>query len=374
MKVKCLKENFRKAINLTEKAVVFNSSLPILKNILIKENEGKVSAIATNLEMAIISLFNGKIEENGHNTLTVPANILSGVLSNITEEKINFEIKEQDLILKTEKYKTIIHGLPADDFPIIPKIKGENSIEIESEILKNGLASILNIVSPAETKPEISGILFDYEKNIIKLAATDSFRLGEKTINKDYFNSNIKEKIKFIIPIKAVQELIRILDILGPNEEKIKIQFDSNQIMFDLQDTQLISRLVNAKFPDYESIVPKSFRTQIFAGKNELIQSLKLTSIFTGRINDVRLKIPENLKNIEVFSQESAVGEGSAFIDAKIQGEPLEIVFNYKYFIDGLKNIQNETILLGLNESSKPAFCKGTEDDSYFYILMPIKN
>ena len=206
---------------------------------------------------------------------------------------------------------------------------------------------------------------------MLKLVATDSFRLAEKNIYNNQFNSNFNRGFKIIIPIKTVQEVIRIFS----NEEPINIYIDPNQISFKNDNLELISRLIDGEYPDYEQIIPKNEDVEIVINKNHFINSLKLVSNFSSKINDIKLKLGEGKKNLEVYSANQYLGENNYFIPIKLKGKDFgEVKFNWRYLLDGLKNIDSENVIFNINGDIKPAVLKSTEDTSYFYILMPIKS
>lgn len=345
-----------------------NTGLPILKNVLIQTADGKIKLTTTNLEIAATSTIPGKVINNGE--ITVPVGIFRDLITNLQSERIVLESKKTELIIKTDNYSATIHGLPSDDFPIIPKIQNQkNFIEIKSGILKNALEKVVISAQFSELRPELSSVLFDFSVDEIKLAATDSFRLSESTISKNQFFTNRENSFRALIPLKTSQELLKILkeDLI------LKIQNDPNQILFETEEFQLISRLIDGNFPDYSGIIPKEFDTTATVDKEELLNALRLTSIFSPKVNEVRVKILDAKKGVlEIFSTEQSLGENNCLLPAKIQGKPQEISFNWRYLSDGLKVINSRDVFWGVNKENKPALLKTPGDTSYFYILMPI--
>ena len=366
-----LKENIKKIVSIVNRATSTGGNLPVLKNILFEKENNYLTLSATDLEIAIKSWIPLKIKEH-FSPLVIPGNILVDVLNLIPEEKIEIEFKKEGLILKSKNFKTKINSQNVSDFPIFPKIKKENPIKIDTQILKNALNSVIGATSVTSVRSDLTGILFYLTKENLKFVATDSFRLAQKIVDKNFYQTKIKEEVKLLIPQKTVQELIKIIDLFD-NLSFLDIYFDPNQIAFDFQNTILISRLVNASFPEYQEIIPKKFDTQIILSKENLISGIKLTSLFSSRINDLKFKIPTTLKNLELIAQDSVSGENILYLDGKIEGSPQEIIFNYKYLLDGLKPIKSENVFLGINKNSKPSLIKDVEDDTYIYILMPIK-
>ncbi len=369
MRLIILNNNLKEALRSVEGAIGDNLNLPILKNILIKSEDNKINFSATNLELAVSYWAPGKIIEGG--SLTIPLNIFSNIVNNLTTERITLENKNYNLLIKTDNYEATVQGLNPEDFPIIPKINhSDKSIKINSGVLKSALLKIINSIQYSEIRPEINGCLFSCQIDYLKLTGTDSFRLSEKTISAEEFKSNFEEGFEIIIPLKTIQEILKTV----PNDSELNIFINQNQILFKTEELEIISRLIDGKFPDYQSIIPQELKSELVINKSELVNALKLTSIFSGRVNEIKLKIGENKKFLEIYSADSAVGENHYLLPAKINGHNLNIAFNGKYLLDGLKSLEDKEIILGFNNDNQPAVVKSPADKNWFYILMPIKS
>jgi DNA polymerase-3 subunit beta len=345
------------------------STLPILKNFLIETVDNKIKLTMTNLEMAVTTFIPGKVIENG--SLTVPFGIFNSIINNIQAERINLEEKGNNLIIKTDNYQAKIQGNKKEEFPIIPQIKNkELFLEIPIANLKKSLSALAGAAQISEIKPELGGIFFDFQINNLKLAATDSFRLAEKTIPNTQFKSNIEDVFRAIVPLKTIQEVVRVFK---DDEDKISVNFDQSQIFLKTENTEIISRLIGGNFPDYQPIIPQSFETEVILNKDQLVNALKLTGSFTDRLNEIKIIVGEKTKNIEVCSSSQVLGESQYLIPAKTKGQSLEIIFNWRFLLDGIKVLDSEDIFLGLNGHNKAALIKSPGDISYFYVLMPIK-
>lgn len=368
MKVIILKNNLKEGLNNVGRAVTENINLPILKSVLIKTFNNKIKLISTNLELAITQLISGKIIEDGD--LTTPFSVLNNIIINSDDERIELESKNNNLFLKTTNYEANIQGLSSEEFPIIPKIENnENFIKIDSLLFKDSLFKIINAAQISEIRPEISGVLFDFQISNLKLVTTDSFRLAEKTLFDKDFKSSFQQGFKIIIPLKTIQEIIKIL-----SGGDLYIYIDPNQILFKNNDLEIISRLIDGEYPDYDPILPKELKTECFLNKEQFLNAIKLVSNFSGRVNDIRIKTKDKGRLVEVFSANSYLGENKYLIPAKTNGDDFDVAFNWRYLMDGLKNFDSEEVVFGVNGEQKPAIIKSIQDISYFYILMPIKN
>jgi len=365
MQLICLQENFKKVLNIAERIIGRSLTLPILNNILLSTEKNKLKISSTNLEIGINCWLSGKIEKEG--SITVPAKLISSFVNNLPNKKILLKTKNNQLEVKCENYKSVINSLSSDDFPIIPKITENPLIKIKGSVLKNNFAQVVDMVSFSESRPEISGVYMEFNNNSIKLAATDSFRLAEKNIE---INDKKLNKQFIIIPQKTVQELIRIL---GEDDIDVDIILSHNQVLFDLGDVQIISRLIDGQYPDYQQIIPDKFITQVVVNKAELINNIKIASLFSEKNNNINFSIKPDKSIIEVSAKSGDIGENKSQLEAKIEGKGLDIILNSRYFLDGLNNIFSDKVIIGLNADTKPVVVRPFGDINYTYVIMPIK-
>lgn len=367
MKFIIIKSNIKDGLSIVERAVTENQNLPILRNILIEADNNKIKITATNLEIAINCFIPGKVIENGK--ITAPASTLLGIINNLQSERLNFESKNNNLIIKTDNYEANIQSLPTSEFPITPKIKDTSEyIELKEVVLKNALEEVFIAGEFSDLRPELNSILFDYLVDSVKIVATDSFRLSEKTIKKDQFKSNRENKFKITIPLKTASELIKILK----KEDVVRIYHDDNQVLFQAPNFSILSRLNEGNFPEYGAIVPKKFGLEITLDRQEFLNALKLTSVFGYKNSEVKIKISDNKKSLEISSADQAVGENKYLLPARINGKGGEIVFNWHYLSEVLKILNSSEVFFGINDENEPALLRPVGDDSYFYILKPI--
>ena len=375
MNLICFKENLKRNLDNVLRIIKYNSTLPILNNFLLSTEKGMLKISSTDLEIGFTSLIPSKVLKDG--SITVPAQLLSQFVNNLPNKNINFEVKDFKLYLNCDNIKASINGLNAEDFPIIPKVKNDSVLTINSKMFKNSLNYVINSSAISDARPEISSIYIKINPDQIKFIATDSFRLAHKTIfvlsddNKEKIKINFEKSRNIILPLRTAGELLRIL---GDQNDDVKIIIDQNQILFDLDNTQLISRLVEGNYPDYEAIIPKSSETKCYLSKNDLEESIKLAGCFSSKLNDITMKTNSEKSQMEIFSNNSEYGNHHAKIDSEIKGKDIAIVFNWHYFLDGLKNIDEDELILEFNGDQKPAVIKPAKNADFFYILMPIRN
>lgn len=370
MKITILKNNLKNGLGVVGCAIAENNNLPVLRNVLIKTSGDHITLSATNLEIGVTTNVAGKIIEAG--AISVPFATLYNIVSNLQHERIDCEVKQNTLYLSTDSYDAKIQGVPENDFPIIPKPqKPSATIEFPAQVLTEAFGQVVNAAQVSEVMPEISGALMFNDANTCKLVATDSFRLAEKTIFEQYAGKKEGDGFRAIIPLKTVQEAARIFS----GAEMVRISFDSAQILFKTAATELVSRAIDGKYPDYQQIVPKTSETEALIEKEPLLNALKLVSSFSGKINDVYLTVDAAKKTLAAHSANQLLGENNYLIPAKIKGPDIKsVAFNWRYLVDGLRAIRGNQALLAFNGDAKPAVVRSPEDASYFYIIMPIRN
>lgn len=366
MKAVVIRGNLKEGISLVERAAGENLNLPILRNVRISALEGRLSLTATNLELAVTCVIPGKVIADG--SLTVPLSALGSLIANLPTERINLEAKNNNLHLATDSYEGTVVGLPAEDYPVIPKLEESNgSLKIEGGLFKSSLEQVSAAAQTSDLRPELSSVLFDFSLDHLKLVATDTFRLAEKTITKGKFTTTFKEPFRVLVPIRTVQEIIRAVR----EDEMLDIQFDRSQILIKTDRFEMISRLIEGVFPDYKHILPKDFTLQTTLSRGEFLSALKLMGVLGSRTNEIKLGLAKNHKGLEISAKDQGVGEGSYILPAKIQGTAGVVTFNWKYLSDGLRVLGVDDVFLGLNEE-KPAILKDIKDSSFFYILAPL--
>lgn len=375
MKLIIPQEKLKEGLNIVERISSKSLTLPILNNILISTEKSFLNLSATDLEIGINWWGLAKIEKEGK--ITISSRLFSNFINLLPNEKIEIKTENNDIFIECKNYKTKIKGIEADEFPIIPKISKKEFITINSSFFCQNISQIVDIPVLSTTKPEISGIYFLFQKNLITVAATDSFRLGEKKIIIKENNNSLENDYSLILPQKTVKEII---NIFSDKEEDLNIYFSSNQIMFESfitelkhPEIQIISRLIDGEYPNYKEIIPSKFETQIIVNKNEFINQLKLASLFSGKTNEIIIKTNIDKNEINILSQNQGIGEYKSSILSKIKGKEVEVCFNYKFLLDAFLNIKSSEVVIELNGDSGPGVLKPIGDDSYLYVVMPIK-
>jgi DNA polymerase-3 subunit beta len=378
MKITLLTKTLRKGLTIVEKIAGRVSTLPILNNVLIEQEQNFIKLSTTDLELGIQWWGLCKAEKDGK--ITVPAKFFSQLVGSLSDEKIDIEERNKTLHIESKNFKTQIKGFSADDFPIIPTFLKDLYVEINSKKLKDGLMDVIDFTSLSQVRPEISGVYFSFKDDCLKLVTTDSFRLAEKTLafsgKKEEYNNLFKKEINFILPQKTAKELI---SVLSDTVKNVKIYLSESQVMFEttLQETDhpevnLVSRLIEGEYPTYQEIIPRESQTKIVLDKEEFSKQIKIASLFGGKINEIKIKADSDTREMEILSQDPDIGESKSNLPAKIEGDKVNAAFNWKFVLDGLNKIKSSEVFFGLHDNKGPAVLKPIGDPSYLYVVMPI--
>src|SRR6266498_1097583 len=363
MKLIVSQKNLRRALGIVERVVSKNVSLPILSNILLKTEQGRLKIATTNLEIGTNVLIGAKIEEVGE--IAIPGRIMGDFINNLYVDNITLTTKNNSLFIQAEHIKTKILGFDTKEYPIIPRIKEGPIAVLEAKILKNAFTTIFDSIAVSETRPELAGLFLQFKPDKLILAATDSFRLTEKII---YLKSNHNQSI--IIPKNTVAELIRIS---GEAQGDIEIRISDNQVSFTGEDFELLSRLIDGSYPDYSKVIPEKFVAKALVETQLLEQNIRLAGLFSSSISDVKIECKE--EEMTISAKNSDKGEVETAVPAVLKGEPFEISLNFHYLLDGLKIMNSDKAVIEFTGSGSPLVIRpAQEKNELVYLIMPLRN
>jgi len=306
------------------------------------------------------------VEEDGE--ITVVSKTLTDLVSNLPNKNINLETKDTQLLIETENYHTSVKTLPAEEFPLIPKVDGGNRLNLDAQELKNAIDQVYFSASTNQTQPEISGVLFAQEGDVLRIVATDRYRLAE-------FKLKLQEPVKnnqdVIVPQKTVVELSRII---GNQKGFVEMFFSETQVSINFNDTQIISRLVDGQYPDYRQIIPASFSTTANTEKAQLIAALRTASVFSQGNNSVKLEVFSSKQQLVLAAESSDLGKSAVELPAKVEGGDVSLILNYHYLLDCLTGLDSKNIIIKMIDDSSPSLVVPEEKNDYIYLVMPIKS
>lgn len=363
MKLECSVEKIKNGISQVERITGKNLTLPILSSVLLIASGKFLKLRSTNLSLGIEINIPAKIEKEG--VTAISGSVLNNIFSNVFQnDNVFLGEVNGNLLIKTKKSQIKLKCQPSDDFPTIPRVSG-SSFEIESKKLIDGIKSVYYSSSLSDIKPEISSVFIYTNNDHLVFVSTDSFRLAEKKIKV----GKIEEITGILIPFKNIAEILRVF---GEFSGSVEVCFNKNQISFSAENIYLTSRIIDGVFPDYRQIIPKNSTTSVVVLKQDLLSALKISNIFSDKFNQVNLNINPKEKIFELSSQNNDIGENKTYLDSALEGESVELGFNYKYFLDCFASINTDSISIKLAGSTRPMVISPVSDTSFTYLIMPM--
>ncbi len=363
MKLQVTQENLNRALGSVARVANSRGTLPILANVLIKTNNNRLSLAATNLDIAITHYIGAKVKTEG--SITVPARLMQDFVGSLPDGVIELDLQETKLHVTTDQYKSVVNGIIADDFPIMPAIGEGKKWTIPSNIFKKALQQVVFSASNDETRPVLTGILLQTHNNKLYMAATDSYRLAEKQLGVN------KQDIHLLVPSSAMQDLLRIL---SDSDEELEITYDDQQALFKVGDIELVTRLLEGKYPDYRKLIPEKFTTKAVLKRADLLNVTKVSSLFAREsAGSVTIAVDEDSGQLSIRSVASQLGENTASASATVTGSGT-ITLNSRYLLDALGAISGDEITFGFNGKLEPTLLQGSDGTDYQHIIMPLKS
>lgn len=353
-----------------------NVNLPILGNVLLKTESGSLKLSATNLEMAINATVRGKVEVEGE--YSVPAKLFLDYVSLLPTGKVELVLTEEGFEVRAGEQETVLKGMPASEFPLLPKLAREAGYELQAEPLRRALSQVVFAVSASQSRPELSGVSCyfgnQYGDRQAAFAATDSYRLAERLVP---FTGATKES-RHIVPARAFIEVSRILgsykDELGAPEQAT-FHFTDNQFVMTFGNVELISRLIEGSFPDYRQIIPTAYRTEAVMPRAELQKAVRAASLFSRQgLFDVNVMLDPGTGLCTVQSADQGTGKTKTSLKADIKGIANEVTLNYRYLGDGLSAMSTDKVRIKqIDGANALLLVPEGASEPYQYVIMPIR-
>lgn len=366
MEIEVTQEKLSKALNNVSRIAVGKVTLPVLNNVLIRVDDGKVSLITTNLDMAIVDFLPVSSSKNG--VTTVPAKLLAEFVSNLPRgEKIKITTSGTKVIISAGKYTSTINGSPADDFPELPEIDEKNAVvfKIGADEFKNGISSVAIASSNDLTRPALTGIYFNTADKVLCAAATDGYRLAERKLIK-----NVESDVSVVVPASSLQEVLRAIN---DSVEEVEISFNDDLVRFRLGEIEIISKLIDASFPDYRRLIPKDNDIKLELNREELIRITKLAALFARSVNGSITCEAKKPNNFIVKSIASELGENDSIIETEVEIEG-KIRLNARFLIDALNVLDDTAITFDFSSRMAPVILRNKKNQDYTHIVMPLNS
>ncbi|MDQ3328361.1 MAG: DNA polymerase III subunit beta [Chloroflexota bacterium] len=366
-----MQDNLNRGLSVVSRAVSARSTLPILGNILLSTDNGRLKLAATNLELGITTWIGAEVEQEG--TITIPARLLTDFVNTLPSEKVIIEVTGGHKVRVSAGHSSAdIHGMDAEDFPVIPTVTDEPTVKIEPGLLKEMISQVAFAAASDDSRPVLAGVLVKFESGNLTMAAADGFRLAVKEHEVEVDTT----EISVIVPAKALDALARLI---GDAEEKVEITVTPNrsQILFHSENVDIISRLVDGNFPNYTQIVPKQHETRTVVDTQEFLRATRRAFIFArDSQNVVRLQLEpgDDLTpgRILITATAAEMGSGEDELQATIEGAGGQIAFNAKYLADVLAVVTTGQVALETQTANAPGVIKPIGNGSYTHVIMPM--
>lgn len=372
MKLSLLQENLNLALTHLSRFISTKNQLPILSNILFQTDDGRLKLSATNLELALNYWIGAKIETEG--SITVPSKEIVEFVSYLPTGKIDLSLSKNNLLeLSSPKAQSTFATSPTDDFPDTSSKNKKYTFTLDSDLLLKTIDQISYAAATDDSRPVLTATLWQIKSDSYSCVTTDGFRLSLKQ-NKLVNPVNIdgQDSVTFLIPTRGLIELSR----LAKNSKTIEVGLtnDERQLVFVLDDLDILCRLIEGDYPDYNKIIPQGHKIRLSADKIEFAQALRIASVFARQsANVVKFSISKN--KLELTANAPQIGQNKTFLDVNTDGEDvnLQIAFNYKFVSDFVNASQGDNIVIELNDPLSPASFLDESDPNFTHIIMPVR-
>ncbi len=363
MKLQVTQENLSKALGSVSRVASSRGTLPILSNVLLKTIDGRLSIAATNLDIAITHFIGSKVSDNG--AITVPARLMQDFVSSLPSGVIELKLEDNKLNISTEKYQSVINGVSAEDYPVMPAIEKGIGWKIPGKLLKHSLQQVIIAASSDEARPVLTGVYWHTHDGKLYMVATDSYRLAEKAV------MNSTQDINLLIPASALQDLLRVL---GEYEDDVVVTHDDQQVLFKVGDVELVTRLIEGTYPDYRKLIPRTFASTANLKKTDFVNITKVSSLFAREsAGSITIQNDESSKQVSIRSIASQLGENTASATAEIKGDGV-ITLNSRYVLDALHALSGDDAQFAFNGKVEPCILTSPSEKDYTHVVMPLKS
>jgi DNA polymerase-3 subunit beta len=363
-------ENLARGLQVVSRAVSAKSTLAVLNNVLLRTEDGGLKLTASNLEIGLSYWVPGKIEAEG--AVTVPARLLTDIVVGLPPmDSVSLELQAQDTLhITAGRFETHVKGMDAEEFPASMPAPGERpTTRISQNTLRVALSEVTFAAATDEARPILTGVLSRMDGNQLTLAAADNYRIAVKTIA---ILDPVAETT-IVVPARSLHELSRVLSESDESVDVVLVQ-SRNQVLFHMAGVDLVSRLIDGQFPNYQQVLPKSHTTKATVDREQLLQAVRLASLIaSSSANIVKLHISKETETGLTVSAAADIGDNRSDVEAQVEGDGTTIAFNARYLIDVLTNVAAEQFSIELNGPLSPGVLRPVGDSQYVHVVMPVK-
>jgi DNA polymerase-3 subunit beta len=376
MKLTCLPEKLNEGLAAVGRVVAARSTLPVLGNVLLATEGGQLKLAATNLELTIVCWVGAKVEEEG--SITLPARLLQDYVGLLTAgEQLQVVLQGTRAHLSCGRFEANISGIDAEEFPAIPSVGGGTSFKLTAPRLKEAIQQVVFAAAPDDSRPVLAGVLMQVVGGKLTMAAADGFRLAVRKL--DLGDADVPD-LSMIVPAKALTEVARGLPADDEVEVEIAVTPDQSQVLFKHRQAEIVSRLIEGQFPDFNRIIPRDTKTRVTLQTADFLRATKAAQVF-ARDNSmiVRLNLvpaeggDEALGKVTVAATSSEIGDNTGDVDASVEGDAMQVAFNGKYLRDALEALDAQQVFLEVTGPASPGLIRpASGPNGYQQVIMPM--
>ncbi len=373
MKVSVLQDKLAKGLSIVGKAVENRPTLPVLGNVLLATEDARLKLAATNLEMSITTWIGAKVEREG--SITLPSKTLADLVNNLAQERVDLTLDNanQTVHIKCGATTSDVKGIDAGEFPLVPQ-GGDDDVSIPGKVLKDMINQTVFAAAKEDNRPILTGILTQFDGNVMTMAAADGYRLAVRTTE---IEQEFKKRVDLVIPARALAEVARII---SDEDEAVTITLPKERdvVLFHLKHTDVASQLLEGKFPDFAAIIPRSYVTSSVMYTSDLLNACKRAEIFardsaySAKLNVKPAAGPGEPGAVKIAGISPERGYSEGMLDASVEGETLDISFNIRYLIDVLNVMTDERVIFESNGAANPGVVRPENRDDFVCVIMPM--
>jgi DNA polymerase-3 subunit beta len=371
MNISVMQENLARGLGVVSRAVSSRATLPVLANVLLKTEDGGLKLTATNLEIGINCWVPGKVE--GEGDITVPAKLLTDLVMSLPNQRIDLQLSAKDRTLKVSSggSRSSIKGIDADEFPVVAAIGDSPATSVAARELRDALGEVVFAAASDESRPILTGVLTKLSGETMTLAAADNYRIAVRTLPT---SKSVAPELSIVVPARSYAELMRILP---DSDDPIDITVTPNksQVLFHVEGIDLVSRLIEGQFPNYEPVIPTAHTSRAVIDREAFLAGARRASIFArDSANIVKVELAgDGEAGMSITAHAADVGENADTLEAAIEGQGTTIAFNARYLIDVLANLRADEAALELSGPLAPGVIRGVGKEDYVHVIMPVR-
>ncbi len=364
-----MQENLARGLQVVSRAVSSRSALPVLANVLLRTEDAGLKLTATNLEIGISYWVPGKIDVDG--ALTVPARLMADVVNSLPSgERVDLDLENPTTLrIRGGRHQAHLRGIDAEEFPVIPSAGDRPTTRISQKALRRALSEVIFAAASDEARPILTGVLTRFSGDQVTLAAADNYRIAVKTLS----SLDPVEETSVVVPARSYAELVRVL---ADSDDPVDIMLaqSRSQIVFHLEGVDLVSRLIDGQFPNYQQVLPTSFSTRAVVEREEMLKAVRLSALIaSSAANVVKLRLEGNGTGAVGISAAADIGETQGEVEAGLEGEGVTVAFNARYLQEALQNVDADQLALEFTGPLSPGVVRPIGDDDYVHVIMPVR-